>query len=214
MYRKLIALLLLAAMLLMLCACATGTPPEATPSALDEATKALIGSWRFDVTVNGNNLGMEGFESTVTIPFAFSFDENRKYRMTLVEDEAEAAIRPFNEALEEFMINQLYQNLAADGMDKDAADAAFSKTYNMTIPEYAHNSVEAFNLLESFRSLSLEGIYYVMDGKLYISDSGSTEFQSSTLNVTDTELTLLDSSAPASWEALDLEFPVVMTRIP
>jgi hypothetical protein len=70
-----------------------------------------------------------------------------------------------------YLIDALYKELAASGLNKDAADAAFVETYGMSLQEYAGYAVKEMDLAAVFEQMRVEMVYYIEDGNLYMGES-------------------------------------------
>jgi hypothetical protein len=86
--------------------------------------------------------------------------------MTIVPSDMEA----FKADMTEYLVQALYAELAASGLGKEAADAAFQEAYGMSIEEYAAYAVEETGLVDIFEDMRSEMVYYIEDNKIYMGD--------------------------------------------
>ena len=141
--KKFTALLLTAAMLLTMAACAaepeppvtTGQPttepstqpttqptepPETEPAPTEyfmfqrEACQPLFGTWQYTVTLDKDLQNMTDFEKSVSFQMYYTFNEDSTFAARVDEDAFRTAISEFEEALLEYMMDRGYTSFRAD----------------------------------------------------------------------------------------------------
>lgn len=128
-------------------------------------TAPLQGKWAMELMMDGEMMGLPDFEGEVSIYMILNFGNagNLDFSVEVTEN--------FIDAVTEYSIDATYAELAAEGLDKEEADAEFELATGMTIREYVTGAITAeyFNDLYSslFEDLGLNGVYYVADGMLY-----------------------------------------------
>lgn len=189
------------------------TEPPTEPLVFDaEAAASLLGAWELEVSISAVDMGIEGFDYTLTYPMQFVFGEDGIFS-TVVE--AEAATAAFQDAFTTYLVESLYAEFANQELDKEAANEAMKEQYDMTVEEYAADLVSQMGMEKMFESMSTTSTseYYVRDGKLY-SPIGGGEYEIETFTVEGDTLTFVDSNVPEVWEMLGVPFPATFTRVP
>lgn len=130
-----------------------------------EATKKIQGSWFMEMDLADSFLVTEGFPEGATIRVIVEF-ENDGDMDTSVE-----VTDSFVTVMKQYTVDGVYEALALEGYDKEAADAAFAESYGMSIQEYADAEItkEALDTAyaELFKLINIDGVYYVKDGLIY-----------------------------------------------
>lgn len=164
---KMLAVLLAFVMVLSLCGCGGS-----------DSGKDLVGTWSIDYDLAGllaGELGDDfaGFNAPLVMTICFEFKEDKTYTMY---GEPESFKANFNTWLEEFLAfgtDVLYDTFAAQGMDKEGADAAFEETYGCSIQDYMRQTFEAeLDVDALLDEMTTSGKYDTSGNKLYMANEG------------------------------------------
>lgn len=238
--KRLLSILLAAALLLSLCACGgpaadstedpsvtdapTDPPTEppteahsetlpATPIFDPVAAAPLIGTWKTGYIMTGEMMGDATFTSRVAFPLAFTFDDQGGMTVGFLASELNSAIETYTIALKTHQINKIYQSYADRGYDKTAANNAVRQNYGMSVEEYVQTLIDSINFAALFSAYSSSG-YYTVDGEyLYLSLSGDSPRELIRYKLEGDTLILHSTSDPTGWDTLNLTFPVTFTRV-
>lgn len=131
------------------------------------ATIDYQGKWVTEFNMSGEMMNLEGFESGIDC-FLYLDLRNDGAIILNIEPVDMAAVE---EDMSVYLIQALYDELAASGYDKEAADAAFQEAYGMSVEEYAAFAVKEMKLASVFEMMQVEMVYYIEDGNLYMGDS-------------------------------------------
>lgn len=170
-FGKLSALLLVAVMLLGLCACSS---PE----------KELAGTWKceMDMTEIANEamaaeLGDEFASNTsLKIPVTATFTEDKTYTLSVDLDAAEEAMLDWLSTLSEPVTEYLYQMSEAEGMTREDVDAIILQTYGVSVSDMVESMLDEmaadFSIEDVLGDDSEEsGVFKAEDGKLYMAET-------------------------------------------
>ena len=106
-----------------------------------------------------------------------------------------------------YLVDTLYAELAAAGLNQEAADAAMVDAYGMNVQEYAASAMAELDFSAIFEAMNITGVYYVEGGLLYTGVSWDMEMGSSEFTLEGDSLTLAEELSGLSDEAL------VFTRV-
>lgn len=171
------------------------------------AAKDLLGQWGCELALNGEALGDPSMEGALSFVYLLTFGPAGDLGVGFeIADEA-----GFMEALVQISIDTMYEEFLAQGLDKEAADAAMVQTYGMATEAYIRNSFKGMSINEILRSvyesMSIGGVYYVQDGQLYIGASWEGEMTPETFTL---EGDILNITGLSEAFGFDAEF----TRVP
>ena len=134
-----------------------------------------FGTWKGDVVISGALLGdMLGYadvkgELPVTVSYTFGNDGTIDIQTTFSDWDAVMSF------MYDFIMDMMYSELAAVGLDKDAADAAMEQAYGMSMEEFVNVALAAMKP-EDMNSTA-QMVYYVEDGVLYGGGSWDEEMK-------------------------------------
>ena len=158
--KKLLAVLLAFAMLFALTAC---------------NSNSIVGKWQWEMTIDGEMIGIEGFEGEFAMLMIFAFDEDGGYCVYVDKDALEESLADFEADLVEYMVQEL-----GEGSRK-----------------YAENFVSNMKLSESIveQDMDVEGEYEI-DGDYLIMtpDDEDEEEEEYEFELDGDELTLIGES--------------------
>lgn len=147
------------------CAATEGERIITDPRFTTAQTEAIQGKWGYDMTLTGEEMGLEGFDYTMNcqLQVMFGNDGALNFGMYIADEEA------FMAYMADYTMATTYAELAAQGLDKEAADALVEETYGMTMEEYIQASLEGISFNSLFEGVfsALNGVYYMEDGMLY-----------------------------------------------
>lgn len=130
------------------------------------ACKPFFGKWVFPAKITGDMMELEGFTESLTMNIYMEFSNDGKLTMSMETEESDA----FFEALAQYMADLFYTELAAQGINKAAADAEMLAAYGMTVGEYFKTVVGSIDFSAMFAMFNEEGCYYVNGDTLYTAD--------------------------------------------
>ena len=167
-----------------------------------EATKDFYGTWVCRLDMDGELMDLEDFEGTLPVNLQLMLTNDGHLQLTLgVADEEE-----FNQTLKDYMMDLMYDELAANGMDKDAADQAMVDTYGVTVEEYVDLALERMDFNTLFSALNYSLVYYVADGNLYTGISWDATMDSNGFSLDGDTLTILNMGTEMGYSNGDLVF--------
>ncbi len=123
------------------------------------ATAAVQGTWIATMESDGEDMGEPGFEGTISVSVVMELHNDGVMAMYMrIEDTS---------ALNSYLVEAMYAELEAQGMDRAAADAAIKQQTGMTMEQYVDYLMTSldFNALLGF--VNFNGVYYVEDDMLY-----------------------------------------------
>lgn len=179
----------------------TSTEPELT------AEELIIGSWVIDVALTEDLLGIEGFETTATLPMMVTFYEDGTLILGWHEEGMEESIPQLEADMVAYMCELMYTEMEASGYSREETDEAFEAAYGYTVEEYCAEYVAEMDLGASMLDYE-EELEYEIDGDVLI--TGDEEI---VIEVDEDTLVFVESNMPDSWEAMGIEFPAEWDRV-
>lgn len=135
------------------------------------ATADIQGKWAYSFNMSGEMMGIEGFDKGIDCILYMELCNDGTASLSI-----EAADVAAMEAdITDYLVEALYAELAAAGLGKEDADAAFLEAYGMTIQEYAGYVVKEMNMASVFQQMTLEWVYYVENGNLYMAEAWAAD---------------------------------------
>jgi len=131
------------------------------------ATIDYQGKWVMEFNMSGEMMDLADFESGIACYLYLELCNDGTCILSIEAADMEA----FEADMSDYLVQALYDELAASGLGKEDADAAFAETYGMTIAEYAGYAVEEMGLDAIFDMMRVEMVYYVENGNLYMADA-------------------------------------------
>lgn len=182
------------------CALTEGERIITDPRFTTAATIELQGKWGLDIPMTAEDLGIpvqiEPLAFVIVLEFGNDGSQNTYF--TVADEEA------FIDTFINFYIEALYAGGAERGMDKEAADQFFLETYGMSVEECAKSAIADFSIdeiIEEFLGASsVQGVYYVENGKLYTGYTWESDMDEDTFTVDGDSLTI-----PSFNEGLGME---------
>ena len=142
-----------------LCALTEGERIITDPRFTTASTADIQGKWGYTMEVSGAMMGEPNFGGTMTFMQVLELrnDGTMSSYMTIVD----------MSSMHDYLKDTVYAQLAAEGLDKATADQAIQQSYGMTMDEYIDYALGMIDFSALLGSVSLNGVYYVADGKLY-----------------------------------------------
>lgn len=184
--------------------------------AFDAAAAApVFGDWSYTLTVTGEQMGVTDFDGELSMAMNFSFGEDGTLTISVDEAAMEESLTAFAQDMEAYLVDTMYAQFAAQGMDEAAADAAMQEEYQMSVEEYAAAAMDAMDVssLSSLASgMETSGTYAVVGDVIYTyEDNGAS--QDYTFTVEGDTLTFTGSNLEEDMAAAGITFPMVLTRV-
>lgn len=136
------------------------------------STKHLQGKWSCDVVFTGDMIGTEGYLDELACTVFFEFGSTGEMSCSLEIHDRFA----FMDAAKKAATDNFYASMADAGYSKSEADAEILTYYGMTMEEYIDVMMSSVDLDELFGLFNYDGVYYVGNEKIYVSESWYDEF--------------------------------------
>lgn len=123
------------------------------------ATAAIQGKWISTIEADGDAMGEPNFEGTISFSIVLELGNDGTMAMYIqLEDTS---------ALNSYLMEAMYKEFEAQGLDRATADAAIKQQTGMSMEQYVDYlmSMLDFNALLGF--VNVNGVYYVEDDMLY-----------------------------------------------
>lgn len=169
------------------------TDPRFTTAAASE----LIGKWSYNLAMTAADLGYSDLDIAMDVSLIMEFGNSGVFKLyPAILDEAKA--RDF---LLQITLEETYAEYAAQGISREAADAAVVAAMGITLEELCKTMVDQISitdLLNSyFADFNTEFVYYVEDDTLYVADSWDDVFTSEVYALDGDKLTIYSLIADA-----------------
>lgn len=123
----------------------------------------LFGTWVGTYVMDGADMDVPDFTGTLELDLIVEMTHDARIEV----DYELVNLEQFNEGLANYLIEALYAEFAASGMDEAAADYAMMEAYGWNVRDYAWALVDEMDLGSVYEMLELEGVYYVEGDQLY-----------------------------------------------
>ena len=153
------------------CAATEGERIITDPRFTTAATAEIQGKWAFPFNMSGEMMELDGFEKGIDCILNLDLGNDGTAILTIECVDLEA----FERDMSEYLIQLLYDELAASGLSQEEAQEAIRATYGMSIEEYVGYAVKQMDVASLFAQMRVEMVYYVEEGKLYIDDSWTSD---------------------------------------
>lgn len=205
---KMLAVLLALVMALTICGCGGS-----------DGGKDLVGTWSLDYDLADMLAGEMGeeyadFNTPLIMSICFEFKDDKTFTMY---GEPESFKANFSTWLDEFLAfstEMMYTEFSNQGLDKDAADAAFEETYGSSITDYLRQAFESeVNVDSLLDEMTTNGKYDTSGNKLYMAEEGEeidkNAYDVFTVSGDTLKLELPSGADPSQGEILPgLEYPL------
>lgn len=204
---KMLAVLLALVMALTICGCGS------------DGGKDLVGTWSLEYNLADMLAGEMGeeyadFNTPLMMSICFEFKDDKTFTMY---GEPESFKANFSTWLDEFLAfstEMMYTEFSNQGLDKDAADAAFEETYGSSITDYLRQAFESeVNVDSLLDEMTTNGKYDTSGNKLYMAEEGEeidkNAYDVFTVSGDTLKLELPSGADPSQGEILPgLEYPL------
>ena len=186
-----------------------------------DTSEQLHGSWGLDYdmgTMISEELGDEyaGFQSPLNVTLVFDFNEDGTYRMYADEEAFRTNWDSWMNAFITYMVDDVYAQIEATGVDRATADQMIQETYGCTAEEYMRQIADsAFDVDAILAEMEQTGDYKAEGEKLFLSDPGEeiSTNQYDYFEVKDDKLTLSLVDESQDSEVLPgLNYPLIFTK--
>lgn len=172
------------------CNTTEGTKITTDPRFTTAACSTLFGKWVCQLPLTGEMMNLPDFEGDLTYLLIWQFNNDGTMSMHQELGDKEA----FTKALIDYTVNLTYQQLAAQGLDKEAANAALKQQIGMTVEEYAAVYVGSIDFGTIIGSAKKPGVYYLDGNQLYTGDDWA-KLEPTEIKLNGNELTLVGSAS-------------------
>ena len=194
------------------CQVTEGEPLDDDPRFTTASTKELQGLWSCNVTLTGKMLEMEGYLESLECTLFYNFGSNGEGNMYIEFKDRFAVL----EAIKQLTLDVTYQTYAAMGYGMSATYELIKETTGMSTEEFVDKSIESMDMEELFGMFFTDFLYYVEDGKVYMTFSNPMEEQELSWenDFESTKYTLEDGVLIMEEEYLDdPDVPLEWTRV-
>lgn len=191
-------------------------PPTMANEYFDPVASAqLIDTWSVDVVLDGSIMNFPDMESSITMKLQYQLNGDGTYIRGVEQEEYDTAIAAYESFINTYMLAQRYATFVAEQKLMSKDEEEISQAWNQSGWPKAQAEVDEFveklYLGYRFSFLNRSGDYYAQDGVLYLSQEDGT-YEACTYELTEEGLTLLDSTDPAPFTQVKLEFPLLLTN--
>ena len=147
--------------------------------------KEVFGTWNGRYEVDAAEMGLTG-DLKVPMLVTMTLTNDGKMELTSELEDHEA----FRETFIAYLVDLMYNQFSASGMNKTQADNAMQAQYGMDVTTYCTQIAQ-----ESIKNVSstVKMVYYVEDGKIYAADNWNDEMDPENYEIKDGKLLLDDS---------------------
>lgn len=118
--------------------------------------KELFGTWTGSMRMTAAEMGLTG-DSTIEVQLTYTFSNDGKMTGSMKMEDTSGYAK--------LMEDMLYAQFAAQGMNKQQAEAAMQQTYGMGVAAYAEQTAKT--VADTFAATKVDMVYYVENGKIY-----------------------------------------------
>ena len=209
---KMLAVLLALVMALTICGCGGS-----------DGGRDLVGTWSLDYNLADMLAGEMGeeyadFNTPLIMSICFEFKDDKTFTMYGEPESFKANFSTWLDEFLDFSAEMLYTEFSNQGLDKDAADAAFEETYGSSIVDYLRQTFESELDVDSLLTeMTTNGKYDTSGDKLYMSEEGQEIDKSAydvfTISGDTLKLELPSGANPSQGEILPgLEYPLELKK--
>ena len=131
------------------------------------ATMDYQGSWVAAFNMSGEMMGLTGFDSGIDCYLYLDLRSDGTASLRI----GAADVAAMEADITDYLVLALYDELAATGLGKEDAEAAFQEAYGMSLQEYAEYAVKEMNMASLFEQMRIDMVYYVENGNLYMAEA-------------------------------------------
>ena len=156
------------------------------------ATKDFYGSWQENITFSASDLGWGNYSDTFEFVTTFTFDNKGNYTMSVMPVDPVA----MKDVFKAIVADSIYQQYSAYGYDKSATDAYYMSSFGMNVTQYVDEYYKDIDFEQSYAEASVNGVYYVKNGKIYLAKSWNSSFDYNKYEWSGDVLIMYDEAAP------------------
>ncbi|MBQ6719502.1 MAG: hypothetical protein IJN20_04035 [Oscillospiraceae bacterium] len=149
------------------CAATEGERIITDPRFTTNSVKTLLGKWKASVEMSGEEMGLDVSVTGITLDVFMHFGNAGDLSFSALLSDEDA----FWDSIISVYVESMYDEFAAQGLNREEADAAMKQVYGMDVEEYLRSSMEGVNMNDILASVydqaAISGVYYMKDGKLY-----------------------------------------------
>ena len=123
------------------------------------ATADVQGKWGYTVDLTGEMMGEPNFKGVIQYLMVLELGNDGAMSITLSLVDATA--------MHAYLMDAMYAELEASGMNKEQADAAIKESTGMTMEQYVDYVMQMLNFENLLSSFNFTGVYYVEDNQIY-----------------------------------------------
>lgn len=147
--------------------------------------KDLFGTWAGVVKMDCEEMIGTGFTTKAELKYSVIFNHDGSYKETTSMINKDS----FTKEVEAYMVEALYKEFAALGLNKEQANAAMQGQYGMDVETYSKKYASSINW-DSLFTFEVKGVYYVADGKLHSGSTWESALETDTFTITGKTLSI------------------------
>ena len=147
--------------------------------------KEVFGTWSGRCEIGAEQMGLTG-DLVIPMTLTMIFSNDGQLEMTSELEDADA----FRQTFINYLVELMYQQFSASGMNKSQADAACKAQYGMDVTEYCTQIAQ-----ESVKNMSssVKMVYYAESGKIYAANNWNEEMEPENYEIKNGKLFLDDN---------------------
>ncbi|MCQ2354394.1 MAG: hypothetical protein MJ102_04720 [Clostridia bacterium] len=213
---KIMALVLVAVMLLSVCACGKEATKESKKS-----NDSIVGTWKSELDATkeifgefSSEFGDFTYDDGIMVTVCIEFNKDGTCTRFIDEKDTMKSLEKFIDALVDYVVDQAYEAAEAEGHSKEELDEEIQNRYNCTLEEYAKNSFTEMLDLEDLSNGHDECFYKIEDGEILFSYDEDDFDDASAWDFTlkGDKLTITDIEDPDDDYTGYYDFPIVFKR--
>lgn len=199
----------------------TVTEPITEPTTLANdrfdpvASADLIGNWTTTVTLDGSMFNLTEMEATVPMTLVYQLNADGTYLRGVEPEEYHAAIAAYSAAVEQFMMDRLYDMFVAEktlaGVSKKKIAKLWEEEQKAAAEEQSRRFVDGLYLDYRFSQINSTGDYYVENGFIWFSTEDGS-YEPCGYSLSEEGLTIPDVDDPKIYNQLGITFPLLLTK--
>ena len=129
----------------------------------------LFGTWMGTYTMTDDE-SLSGFKIEMKVELRMELTPDARFTINYRQIDVEA----FNEGLVEYMTQDIYSQLAADGLSPEEVDEVMIQIYGLNTRDYFRYVVAEMDFTGVLENMSGEGVYFVDGNTLYLGSDWET----------------------------------------
>lgn len=186
------------------CQATEGSKIITDPRFTTASTKEFYGKWTCEVVYTGEMMGTTGYLDEMPCTLHYEFNNKGDCIRRVEVHDALAYL----DAVKKMTRDITLQSLALQGINESQADAAMKAVYGMTLEEFVNAYVDSIDPDDIFGESVMNGVYYVGQNGLYMSNSWLGEFECSEYTLENGVLiiqedVLVEGGEPLQWTRVE-----------